>query len=306
MEKRRSVGTKAGKAMLFLLSFLLFMHDGVRGTDATIKIIGTGTGRTGSTTLQEALEILGYKTYHPKEIVTGGKGRAPEMEFWLDAFETGCKPRALREIFERWGYNATVHAINFPCHDSLIFDVYPEAKVIHTQRASAELWHDSVTNSICKLSFDSWTFRVVGFFFPIIRSFGQLQPLLMGRVIFGADGPVDATMQYCAENKERMIDFYNSHNSRIKEVVPPERLLVISNHKDGWAPICDFLGIPIPNIPFPHANKRESMMKSLVSALANRYDNFSLEIKLLVVLVALLAVVVVARGRVWKSKPKSD
>ena len=37
-------------------------------------------------------------------------------------------------------------------------------------------------------------------------------------------------------------------------MVPSERLLVW-NVKDGWEPLCKFLGKPIPNIPIPHENK---------------------------------------------------
>jgi len=37
-------------------------------------------------------------------------------------------------------------------------------------------------------------------------------------------------------------------------LVPAERLL-IWNVKDGWEPLCRFLGKPIPPIPIPHDNK---------------------------------------------------
>ena len=70
-----------------------------------------------------------------KEVIMGGSDRAGELDFWFDAFQTNCShPEQLVKIFERGDYNATVHAINFPCHDALLFDLYPEAKVIHTER----------------------------------------------------------------------------------------------------------------------------------------------------------------------------
>jgi hypothetical protein len=37
------------------------------------------------------------------------------------------------------------------------------------------------------------------------------------------------------------------------EIVPPDRLLVFEL-KDGWEPLCKFLGKPIPQEPFPFAN----------------------------------------------------
>ena len=40
----------------------------------------------------------------------------------------------------------------------------------------------------------------------------------------------------------------------VQNVVPKEDLLVW-NLKDGWTPLCNFLGKPIPDEPIPHENK---------------------------------------------------
>ena len=40
----------------------------------------------------------------------------------------------------------------------------------------------------------------------------------------------------------------------VKSIVPTEYLLVW-NLKDGWEPLCTFLGKPIPDCPIPHENK---------------------------------------------------
>lgn len=286
---------------LLLLTLLLAIHP----TQSTIQIIGTGTGRTGSTTLHEALSILGFKTYHLKEIFVGGKQRSSELDFWFDAFATNCShPEGVRGIFDKGGYTATVHAINFPCHDALLFDMYPQAKVIHTERASAELWHDSVSNAICKAAADSWSGRIMGLIFPLYRKFKSFTPLLIGRAIFGVYGPIEnITPQYCREHKKQMIDFYNAHNARIRNIVPAERLLIISNHKEGWKPICNFLGVPIPDVPFPHVNKRGDMLKNVI-AIMGKYENFRPVVQFLLLLVVLLPFLAVL-GRLAKKSRKS-
>jgi hypothetical protein len=35
--------------------------------------------------------------------------------------------------------------------------------------------------------------------------------------------------------------------------VPPEKLLVFEPG-DGWAPLCAFLGVPVPDEPYPQVN----------------------------------------------------
>ena len=52
----------------------------------------------------------------------------------------------------------------------------------------------------------------------------------------------------------------------VKAYVPKEKLLVYEV-KDGWEPLCEFLGVPIPNEDFPHLNKKENfkgMLKKLM------------------------------------------
>ncbi|XP_078481014.1 uncharacterized protein LOC100182496 [Ciona intestinalis] len=53
---------------------------------------------------------------------------------------------------------------------------------------------------------------------------------------------------------------YRNHNSNVLQNAPKDKLLVF-NFKEGWEPICEFLGENIPNKPFPHANKGSSLLK---------------------------------------------
>jgi hypothetical protein len=43
-------------------------------------------------------------------------------------------------------------------------------------------------------------------------------------------------------------------------MVPPEKLLVMQL-KDGWAPLCKFLGVPVPEGPLPRANDTEAVLQ---------------------------------------------
>ena len=47
----------------------------------------------------------------------------------------------------------------------------------------------------------------------------------------------------------------------VQATVPPERLLVF-NVKQGWAPLCEFLGKEVPDEPFPFVNETEDLNKA--------------------------------------------
>lgn len=36
---------------------------------------------------------------------------------------------------------------------------------------------------------------------------------------------------------------------------------------DGWEPLCEFLGVPVPNQPFPRANDTAAMEKTAKSVM---------------------------------------
>ena len=57
-------------------------------------------------------------------------------------------------------------------------------------------------------------------------------------------------------DKDHVIGVYNAHNARVRETIPPERLLVY-HVSDGWGPLCDFLGVPAPEGGTPKVNSRE-------------------------------------------------
>ena len=105
-------------------------------TNATLEVIGTGYGRTGTDSLREALNELGYKTYHMKEIMHGKL--LSDVHDWITLAENNCSDeQALKDLFERGGWTATVDFPSSMCWETLI-QVYPNAKVIHTEREPEE------------------------------------------------------------------------------------------------------------------------------------------------------------------------
>ena len=62
------------------------------------------------------------------------------------------------------------------------------------------------------------------------------------------------------EGVEASSEFYKSWNEEVIRSVPEDRLLVF-NVKQGWKPLCDFLGLPVPSKPFPNVNDSKNFQK---------------------------------------------
>ena len=58
---------------------------------------------------------------------------------------------------------------------------------------------------------------------------------------------------------ELAMDVLKMHDEEVKRTVPDERLLVY-DVKEGWAPLCAFLGVPVPDTPFPRTNTTEEIL----------------------------------------------
>ena len=56
-------------------------------------------------------------------------------------------------------------------------------------------------------------------------------------------------------DREFMIDYFKRHDAAVRAAVPKDRLLVFEAVQ-GWEPLCDFLGVPVPDTPFPRENSR--------------------------------------------------
>jgi hypothetical protein len=201
-----------------------------------LKVIGAGLGRTGTLSLKMALEALGFsRCYHMTEVIA----HREHIEQW-DAAGRG-EPVDWESLFR--GYQATVDwpGCNF-YRDYL--RLYPDAKVILTVR-DPDRWYESARQTIyqVRFAFPRW-FRAV---YPRMRRLMRMLDRLIWVGMFHGR----------FEDKAHAIEVFNRHNAEVKRVVPPDRLLVYEV-KEGWAPLCAFLGVPVPEgKPFPHVNDAE-------------------------------------------------
>jgi len=191
----------------------------------SLKVIGSGFGRTGTLSLKGALEMLGFgPCYHMVEVFKNPQA----VEWWMEAADDPAHAD-WGKIFA--GYNSTVDWPNATYYRELAA-AYPDAKIVHTERDPDD-WFESTQATIFKGGFQddgpfpAMTRKVVGSLFD---------------------------MQMNDRNK--CLSVYNAHNRQVRETIPAERLLIY-HVSDGWGPLCDFLGVPVPSEPIPKVNSRE-------------------------------------------------
>jgi hypothetical protein len=192
----------------------------------TMKLIGVGLGRTGTASLKMALERIGFgPCYHMSELLLDPT-RAP---LWVAAAEGQPDWRA---IFQ--GYVATVDYPGCSFWRELA-RTYPESKLLLSVR-DADSWFESTQETI---------------FSPTMSSMLTDSPL---RMFF--EKTVWKDFGDRVHERAFMVDYFKHHNAAVQAAVPAERLLVYEVGQ-GWEPLCQFLGVPVPEAPFPRINTRE-------------------------------------------------
>lgn len=194
----------------------------------TLEVIGSGLGRTGTKTLQTALNLLGKGPCHHMAQVF----LAPQTMPVRVAAANG-RPD-WEQIFT--GYAS---AVDYPAAAFWreLADYYPNAKVIHTTR-DADAWFESTQATIfaeqgpIATALSSPGHPASEFFASFTRPFVEKM-----------------------NDKAFMIDYFNQHHENVLASLPAERLLVY-DVSQGWDPLCRFLGTPVPDEPFPAENTR--------------------------------------------------
>jgi hypothetical protein len=119
-------------------------------------------------------------------------------------------------------------------------DFYPDAKVLLTVR-DPDGWFDSTQATI---------FNPEGFAAKAVQSEGV-----------GGDFFRSFTGAFNTHLHDRafMTDYFRRHAEEVKAAIAPERLLVYQAGQ-GWEPLCAFLGVPVPDEPYPSENSRDEFI----------------------------------------------
>jgi hypothetical protein len=192
-----------------------------------LRVVGAGVGRTGTLSLKVALErLLGGRCYHMAEVFA----HPEHTPVWHEA--TRGKLPDWHELLR--GYRASVDWPGAAFWPELT-QAFPDALVLLSVR-DAESWWQSAHATI----------------FP-----GMDRASVEWRAMASALFEARFTAQL--EDREACIAAFERHNAAVRAAIPRSRLLEW-RAGDGWAPLCEALGVPVPDEPFPHTNSTEQWL----------------------------------------------
>ena len=194
-----------------------------------LKVVGAGVGRTGTLSLKLAINRLGLgPCHHMEEVLHNMSVQVPP---WAAAVNGQPDWDTIYKGYES--------AVDWPTAGFFreLRAAYPAAKFILTHR-SPESWVESFSETIYKAlagkdqappEMQAWLDMCVG---------------VIGKTGFPAGLDADGLKRA-----------FTAHNDAVKAAIPAKQLLVYQV-KEGWEPLCAFLGVPVPSEPFPRTNDR--------------------------------------------------
>lgn len=194
-----------------------------------MEVIGLGVGRTGTLSLKHALERLGFgPCHHMLEV----EARLPvQLPLWTAALDGRPDWPAIYE-----GYRS---AVDWPTAGFAreLAETHPEARFVVNHRAP-EGWADSYGDTIDRLLVERAALPAH------IQDWIDMVVRVTTRTGFppGLD-------------RAGLLRAFAAHLDTVRALIPPDRLLVF-DVRQGWGPLCAFLGVPVPDEPFPRSNDR--------------------------------------------------
>jgi hypothetical protein len=212
----------------------------VEETDMSLRLFGAGVGRTGTYSLKLALNQLGFgATHHMEEVLLNMPVQLP---LWQAAVAGSPDWKAIYT-----GYSA---AVDWPTAGFWreLHAAYPSAKVILTHR-STDSWVDSFSSTILQLISR-----------PLEDAPEPMRPwLAMATAVISRTGFPPGL------DKAALARAFETHIEAVRRTIPASALLVYQV-KDGWEPLCRFLGVQIPDTPFPRSNDRAEFWDKVAAA----------------------------------------
>ncbi|KAF8851054.1 hypothetical protein BDZ45DRAFT_717583 [Acephala macrosclerotiorum] len=212
-----------------------------RKRSVPMKVMNLSMVQTGTTSLQRALEILGIKPVaHGFAIFTQSR----DLNMWQEGMQAKWWPSPDNPPFRREEFDNLLGQYeglsDWPCiaFSEELIKAYPEAKVILVER-EIESWHKSFQKTVASNVFWPLFHGIAMLDYDYLGQF-QIMTRLMVRGWFEAEN-----QQKLEESARRT---YRDH---------------YDNLEDGWEPLCEFLDVEVPDVPFPRINDADELRKRI-------------------------------------------
>lgn len=196
-----------------------------------LSVIGAGMGRTGTKSLQVALEMLGFAPCDHFSKFPETPSRWPAWGELIDGtskdWERVYSDFKAATDCPAWFYYKELAAF------------YPNAKVILTLR-DPDKWYESAQATVMSDQTVGWMKE-------------NAPPAILKIVETATLGAAGDRMH----DRDYVIGWFERHNAEVRRTIPRERLLEYEVGQ-GWEPLCKFLGVPVPSEPLPRLNDRAS------------------------------------------------
>jgi Sulfotransferase domain len=200
-----------------------------------LEIIGPGFGRTGTNSLKLALEHLGFGPCHHMFEVRDNPELLPDWEAAARGEQADWD-----KVFG--GYRSQVDWPGARYWRELARH-FPDAKVILTVR-DPDAWFDSVQATIAPFVAARGTHPS-----PHANAIAEMAQEMIVAQVF--DGRIS--------DRDHATRVFREHIAAVQSEIPAHRLLTF-DLRDGWRPLCGFLGVEVPGIPFPRTNSSKEFV----------------------------------------------
>ncbi|KAK2603868.1 hypothetical protein QQS21_003903 [Conoideocrella luteorostrata] len=219
-----------------------------------MKVLSLGLPRTGTLSMAEALEILGYQNVYHCLRGLNFEQHCPLFSHAADATFPTLKTYRENAEMTREDWDAIFGASEAATEVASLFGpqlitAYPDAKVVLVIR-DFDSWYRSLNDTLIAGLWSPPLNFIASYIHPLI---GVTTIEVIRKMAFGF---FEADSVDSVRTNARAV--YDRHHRQILEMVPAERLLIY-DLKSGWGPLCEFLGKPIPESEFPRSNEAEAL-----------------------------------------------
>jgi hypothetical protein len=214
-----------------------------------MKVIGAGLPRTATTTQMFALEQLDCgPCYHMRDLLMDLEGGLPLWEAALDG----------RPDWEAI-FGEACSTVDWPSafYYRQLMDHYPEAKVLLSVRGGEE-WALSMEKTIWGMWHGDSVIHYLNKARTVVDPVWARYITMMGRMNFEPGGAFEG-----ATDRAGLIAAMERWNEGVKAHVPAERLLVW-NPAEGIEPLCEFLGLELPQDELPRLNDTKAFREGII------------------------------------------